>query len=66
MSDWINDGGKMLIMGSTYVDNILAMNFISGYYYGNYTGYTHYVNSGYYNHPYVQGVSTSFAPQSAV
>lgn len=65
MSDWINDGGKMLVMGSAFVDNILAMNFITGYYYGNYTGYTHYVNSGYYNHPYVQGVSTSFVPQSA-
>jgi len=65
MSDWINDGGKMLIMGSTNVGNILAMNFITGYYYGNYTGYTHYVNSSYYNHPYVQGVSTSFVPQSA-
>jgi len=65
MSDWINDGGKMLVMGSAYVDNILAMNFITGYYYGNYTGYTHYVNSGYYNHPYIQGVSTSFVPQSA-
>ena len=59
MSDWINDGGKMLIMGSVYVDDILAMNFINGYYYGNYTGYTHYVNTGT-NHPYIQGLGTSF------
>ena len=64
MSDWINDGGKMLIMGSVYVDNILAMNFINGYYYGNYTGYTHYVNTAT-NHPYIQGLGTSFVPQSA-
>ena len=66
MSSWINDGGKMLIMGSTYVDNILDMNFITGYYYGNYTNYTHYVNSSYSTHPYIQGVSSSFVPQSAV
>ena len=47
MEDWIEDGGKMIVMGSTYVGNILAMNWISGYYYGNYTGYTHYVNTTY-------------------
>jgi hypothetical protein len=24
MEDWIEDGGKMIVMGSTYVDNILS------------------------------------------
>ena len=65
LEDWIEDGGKMIVMGSTDVGNILAMNWISGYYYGNYTGYTHYVNTTYSNHPYIQGVSSSFVTQSA-
>lgn len=63
METFIDGGGKMVIMGSTFVNDILAMDFITGYYYGNYTNYTHYVNTTL-NHPYLQGVN-GFIPQSA-
>lgn len=64
METFINDGGKMIVMGSSFVGDILAMDFINGYYYGNYTNYTHYVNTSL-NHPYTQGMPTSFTAQSA-
>jgi PKD repeat protein len=64
METFINDGGKMIIIGSAFVSDILAMDFISGYYYGNYTNYTHYVNTTL-NHPYTQGLPSSFTAQSA-
>ena len=54
----------MIVMGSSFVGDILAMDFINGYYYGNYTNYTHYVNTSL-NHPYTQGMPTSFTAQSA-
>ena len=59
MEAFINDGGKMIIIGSPFVADILAMDFISGYYYGNYTNYTHVVNSTI-THPYTQGLPASF------
>ena len=59
MNSFITDGGKMMIMGSLYVNEIIAMNFISGYYYGNYTNYTHWVNSSL-GSPYVQNMPTNF------
>lgn len=64
METFINDGGKMIIIGSAFVSDILSMDFISGYYYGNYTNYTHYVNTTL-NHPYTQGLPSSFTAQSA-
>jgi len=64
METFINDGGKMIIIGSAFVADILAMDFISGYYYGNYTNYTHVVNTSL-NHPYTQGLPSSFVAQSA-
>lgn len=64
METFINDGGKMIVMGSSFVGDILAMDFINGYYYGNYTNYTHYVNTSL-NHPYTQGMPASFTAQSA-
>lgn len=63
METFINDGGKMIIIGSAFVADILAMDFISGYYYGNYTNYNHYVNTTL-NHPYTQGLPTVFTAQS--
>ena len=65
METFINDGGKMIVMGSIYVGDILAMDFINGYYYGNYTNYTHYVNT-WANHPYTQGVNTFVAGSAAL
>jgi PKD repeat protein len=64
METFINDGGKMVIIGSAFVNDILSMDFISGYYYGNYTNYTHYVNTTL-NHPYTQGLPSNFTAQSA-
>ena len=64
METFINDGGKMIIIGSAFVSDIIAMDFISGYYYGNYTNYTHYVSTSI-THPYTQGLPASFTAQSA-
>ena len=64
METFIDNGGKMIIIGSAFVSDILAMDFISGYYYGNYTNYNHYVNTSL-NHPYTQGLPTFFTAQSA-
>ena len=64
METFIDNGGKMIIIGSAFVSDILAMDFISGYYYGNYTNYNHYVNTSL-NHPYTQGLPTYFTAQSA-
>ena len=64
METFINDGGKMIIIGSAFVSDIIAMDFISGYYYGNYTNYTHYVSTSI-THPYTQGLPSSFTAQSA-
>ena len=64
METFIDNGGKMIIIGSAFVSDILAMDFISGYYYGNYTNYNHFVNTTL-NHPYTQGLPTYFTAQSA-
>ena len=64
METFIDNGGKMIIIGSAFVSDILAMDFISGYYYGNYTNYNHYVNTSL-NHPYTQGLPSFFTAQSA-
>ena len=64
METFIDNGGKMIIIGSAFVSDILAMDFISGYYYGNYTNYNHYVNTTL-NHPYTQGLPSFFTAQSA-
>jgi PKD repeat protein len=63
METFIDNGGKMIIIGSAFVSDILTMDFISGYYYGNYTNYNHYVNTTL-NHPYTQGLPTAFTAQS--
>ena len=43
--DFVEDGGKMVVMGSPYVGRVLAMNWIGAYYQGNYTGYNQYFYS---------------------
>lgn len=64
METFIDNGGKMLVIGSPFVGDILTMDFINGYYYGNYTNYNHSVLTSL-NHPYTQGLPLYFTAQSA-
>ena len=56
--DFVEDGGKMVVLGSPYAGKALAMNFIGAYYQGNYTGYNQYINT-YQANGYLDNVPTT-------
>lgn len=62
--DYVEDGGKMLIFGSPYVNNVLSMSFIGAHYQGNYTGYNMFI-SNWNSNGYLDNVpTTSFVAPS--